>query len=71
MVLAVSALMGSAGGYYLSVMLLDSIWDYFVAISVGILLIAVTIMYVATFITLIFKITRASMNNPIDSLRYE
>jgi len=63
--------MGSAGGYYLSVMLLDSIWDYFVAISAGILLIAVTIMFVATFITLILKIARASMKNPVDSPRYE
>ncbi len=64
-------IMGSAGGYYLSVMLLDSIWDYFVAISAGILLIAVTIMFVATFITLILKIARASMKNPVDSPRYE
>jgi ABC-type antimicrobial peptide transport system permease subunit len=71
MVLAISALLGSAGGYYLSVMLLDSIWDYFVAISAGILLIAVTMMFVATFITLILKIARASMKNPVDSLRYE
>jgi ABC-type antimicrobial peptide transport system permease subunit len=70
-VFTLTSILGSAGGYYLSVMLLDSIWDYFVAISAGILMIAVTIMFVATFITLFFKIARASMKNPVDSLRYE
>jgi predicted lysophospholipase L1 biosynthesis ABC-type transport system permease subunit len=70
-VLAVAALVGSAGGYYLSVMLLDSIWDYFIPIKTGILVVASGLMISATLLTLIFRIGRASMKNPADSLRYE
>ena len=34
-VLIVASVLGCAGGYYMSVMLLDSIWDYFVEIKPG------------------------------------
>ncbi len=70
-VLAVSSILGCAGGYYMSDMLLDSIWDYYVKIGPGMLLLAVLIMCSATTFTLIFKIFRAAMKNPVDSLRYE
>jgi ABC-type antimicrobial peptide transport system permease subunit len=71
MILIVSSLIGCAGGYYMSIMLLDSIWDYFVAIKFGMLIFVTTIMFVATILTIIFKIVRASMKNPVVSLRYE
>lgn len=51
--------------------LLDSIWDYFVEIKVGILLLSASIMVVSTILTIIFKIARAAMKNPVVSLRYE
>jgi ABC-type antimicrobial peptide transport system permease subunit len=70
-VLAISSVLGCAGGYYMSVMLLDSIWDYFVEIRVGILLLSASIMLLATLLTIIFKITKAARRNPVDSLRYE
>ena len=70
-VLALASLLGCLGGYYMSLMLLDSIWDYFVKISAGMLMFAVFIMAGATIITIIFKIARAAMKNPVDSLRYE
>jgi ABC-type antimicrobial peptide transport system permease subunit len=70
-ILVVASLLGCAGGYYMSVMLLDSIWDYFVEIRVGILLLSASIMVAATILTIIFKITKAAMKNPVDSLRYE
>jgi ABC-type antimicrobial peptide transport system permease subunit len=70
-VLVVSSLLGCAGGYYMSLMLLDSIWDYFVEIKIGILLMAASIMFVTTILTIIFKISRAAMKNPVISLRYE
>jgi ABC-type antimicrobial peptide transport system permease subunit len=70
-VLAVASVLGCAGGYYMSGMLLDSIWDYFVEIKAGILLLAAIIMFVATILTLIFKITNAARKNPVISLRYE
>jgi ABC-type antimicrobial peptide transport system permease subunit len=70
-ILIVSSLIGCAGGYYMSIMLLDSIWDYFVTIKFGMLIFVASIMFVATILTIIFKISRAAMKNPVVSLRYE
>ena len=55
----------------MSIMLLDSIWDYFAGIGAGILISAVLIIVVATAVTLSVKITKAALKNPVDSLRYE
>ena len=70
-VLIVSSLLGCAGGYYMSNMLMDSIWDYFVEIRAGILISASLIMFVATLLTISLKVVRAALKNPVDSLRYE
>jgi putative ABC transport system permease protein len=70
-VLAVASIVGSIGGYYMSVMLLDSIWDYFIEIKAGVMLMAALIMIVATLLTIVIKVGRAAMRNPVDSLRYE
>lgn len=70
-VLIIASLLGCIGGYYMSNMLLDSIWDYFVQIKIGILILAASIMFVATLLTIIFKIGKAALRNPVDSLRYE
>lgn len=70
-VLLVASLLGVAGGYYMSKMLLDSIWDYFIDITAGMLLMAVVIMFTATTTTIFTKIMKAALRNPVDSLRYE
>jgi putative ABC transport system permease protein len=70
-VLVVASLIGCAGGYYMSNMLMDSIWDYFVQIKAGVLILAASIMFVATLLTIIYKIAKAALRNPVDSLRYE
>jgi putative ABC transport system permease protein len=70
-VLLIASILGCVGGYYLSNMLMDSIWDYFVAINIGILLLAASVMFFATIFTIIFKIGRATLKNPVISLRYE
>ena len=70
-VLLVASVLGCAGGYYMSGLLLDSIWDYFVDISAGMLLLASGIMLIATLTTISLKITKAALRNPVDSLRYE
>jgi hypothetical protein len=70
-VLLIASLLGCAGGYYMSVSLMDSIWDYFVKVSAVILISAAMIMIFATILTLVFRITRAAMKNPVESLRYE
>ena len=70
-VLIIASLLGCIGGYYMSDMLLDSIWDYFVQIKIGILILAASIMFAAILLTIIFKIGKAALRNPVDSLRYE
>lgn len=70
-VLVIASFIGCAGGYYMSNMLLASIWDYFVQIRIGLLILAASIMFVATIFTIIFKIRKAALRNPVDSLRYE
>jgi ABC-type antimicrobial peptide transport system permease subunit len=70
-VLIIASLLGCAGGYYMSNMLMDSIWDYFVPIKAGILVLSAAIMFVATILTIIYKILKAALRNPVDSLRYE
>jgi putative ABC transport system permease protein len=70
-VLVISSILGCVGGYYMSSMLLDSIWDYFVRIGPGILVLSVLIMVLATLITIIYKILKAALRNPVESLRYE
>jgi len=70
-VLIVSSVVGCVGGYYMSLMLLDSIWDYYVELHFGMLMFAASIMFTAAILTIIFKIARAAIKNPIVSLRYE
>jgi len=70
-VLLVASVLGCAGGYYMSLSLMDSIWDYFVKISAGVLLLSAFIMIAATILTISVKVYRAAMRNPVDSLRYE
>ena len=70
-VLIVASIIGSVGGYFMSIMLLDSIWDYFVDIKTGVLIISSSIMFLATVLTIVSKIGKAAMKNPVVSLRYE
>ena len=70
-ILVIASVAGCAGGYYMSLMLMDSIWDYFVDIRATTLFLAAMVMITATVFTLIFKIAKAAMKNPVVSLRYE
>jgi ABC-type antimicrobial peptide transport system permease subunit len=70
-ILLIASFAGCAGGYYLSLALMDSIWDYFVRIGAGMLISSALIMIIATVLTLSIKIIRAAMKNPVESLRYE
>jgi ABC-type antimicrobial peptide transport system permease subunit len=70
-ILAAASIAGCAGGYFFSRMLLDSIWDYFVDITAGLLLLSVLMMAAATFMTAVLKILKAALQNPAESMRYE
>lgn len=70
-VLILASLIGCIGGYFLSVSLLDSIWDYFVDVRPGMLVISAAILVIATIATILYRIASAAMRNPVVSLRYE
>lgn len=71
LILLIASVVGCAGGYYMSLILMDSIWDYFVSITATTLFLATMLMILATVFTLIFKIAKSAMKNPVVSLRYE
>lgn len=69
--LAISSLIGCVGGYYLSLMMLDSIWDYWLDFTPGIYIYSVLIILTATAATITGKVYQAALQNPVNCLRYE
>ena len=70
-VLLIASVLGCTGGYFMSEMLMDSIWDYYVDITADIMLLSMIIIIASTLLTISTKVFRAAMRNPADSLRYE
>jgi len=69
--LAISSVLGCLGGYYLSLMMLDSIWDYWLDFNAWIYIYSVLIILVATLLTITGKVYQAALQNPVSCLRYE
>ena len=69
--LAISSLIGCVGGYFLSLVLLDSIWEQYLDFNAGIYIYSILIILVATAITITGKVYRAALQNPVTCLRYE
>ncbi|MFC2080500.1 FtsX-like permease family protein, partial [Bacteroidota bacterium] len=69
--LAVSSIIGCVGGYYLSLLLLDSIWEYWLDFTPGIYIYSILIILLATAVTITGKVYRAALQNPVDCLQNE
>ena len=69
--LLISSVIGCVGGYYLSLMMLKSIWENFLEFNPGIYIYSVLIILVITAITITGKVYQAAMQNPVTCLRYE
>ena len=69
--LLISSVLGCVGGYYLSLILLDSIWDQFLDFTAGIYIYSVLIIFIATILTISGKVYQAALQNPVTCLRYE
>ena len=69
--LAISSVLGCVGGYFLSVTLMESIWDHFLEISAGIFILTFLIIFAVTMVTIAGKIYAAANQNPAECLRYE
>jgi len=62
---------GSLGGYYMSKMLMDSIWDVFTDITLICYLIPIILIFIVAILTTGWKVYSAATKNPTESLRYE
>ena len=69
--LAISSIIGCVGGYFLSLMLLKSIWEQYLDFTPGIYIYSLLIIVVATGLTIAGKVYQAALQNPVDCLRYE
>ena len=69
--LAISSIIGCVGGYYISLMMLKSIWEQYLDFTAGIYVYSLLIILVATALTITGKVYQAALQNPVDCLRYE
>jgi len=70
-IILIASMFGSALGYYLSDMLMDSIWEIYMKPSIFSFIIPILFILVVSIITLSGKIYRAATRNPVDSIKYE
>lgn len=71
LVLAVASVIGCLGGYVMTDMLMGSIWTYYMKVSVAVLVISVSIMFVMAALTVGFKTVNTAAMNPVNTLRDE
>lgn len=69
--LAISSVIGCVGGYFLSLSLLSSIWEYWLDFTAGIYIFSVLIIFAITMATITGKVYQAALQNPVRCLRYE
>jgi len=67
----VFSILGCAGGYYLSDMLMDSIWGKYMSANTISFLIPLILIFVTSISTIVWRVYKAAMKNPANSLRYE
>jgi len=70
-ILLIASVIGSALGYYLSDMLLASIWSIYLDTSVLSFVIPVVFIFLVSVFTLSGKVYKAATRNPVDSIKYE
>lgn len=70
-ILLIASALGSALGYYLSEMLLDSIYTIYQETTVWSFIIPIIFILLVSVITLSGKVYGAATRNPVDSIKYE
>jgi putative ABC transport system permease protein len=70
-ILIIASIGGCMSGYWLSKMMMDSIWDVFTDVTVFTFLVPVIMIFAIAAITMGWKIYVAASRNPTESLRYE
>jgi putative ABC transport system permease protein len=70
-ILVIASILGSIAGYYLSKMLMASIWVYYIAIGLSPFMLSILILFIISAMTVGAKIVRAASLNPAHTLRTE
>jgi ABC-type antimicrobial peptide transport system permease subunit len=70
-IVGISTISGGIGGYYLSAMLLDSLWPLRVPISTESFAIPIALVIILAYAIISFKVFITMRRNPVESLRYE
>jgi putative ABC transport system permease protein len=66
-----SFLIGAAGGSFLVNKMMDTVWEYYEAVDVAVLVLSISILFLISLLTVALKIFSVSVTNPVESLRYE
>lgn len=70
-IMFVAFVLGSVGGAFMVNKLMDTVWEYYVAIGFKIIFTAITILFTIACATVSYKILSVSRTNPAESLKYE
>ena len=70
-ILSVASILGSVGGYFMSEMLMASIWTYYVPIGMTAFIISVVILFFVSGLTIGGKVIKSASMNPVNTLRDE
>ena len=70
-IMVISFVIGSLLGSVMVNGLMDSIWEYYVAINFQVLALAISILFVIAIGTIGYKIRKVAITNPVDSIRTE
>ena len=70
-ILAIASILGSVGGYYLTDMLMGSIWTYYLPIGPSAFIVSIVILFIISGITVGGKVVKAATANPSTTLRDE
>lgn len=70
-IMFIAFVLGSFGGAFMVNKLMDSVWEYYVAIGFNIVATGIVILFTIASITVSFKILSVSRTNPADSLKHE
>lgn len=69
--LGISSVLGGVAGYFLADILMDSIWEYYLKLTVTILLMSVLAMVILAVLAVGSKTLKTAVLNPVNTFRSE
>ncbi|HZY79483.1 MAG TPA: ABC transporter permease [Cyclobacteriaceae bacterium] len=70
-VMIISFVIGSTLGAVMVNAMMDSVWEYYVAVNLKVIVMAIIILSIIAVATIAYKIRSVVVTNPVDSLRHE